>query len=412
MRICFLSYRGNMYSGGQGIFLYQLSRELARRGHEITAIIGPPYTDDMPWADVRREINHHFWGWHKNWLPKENPLTAFHPVNMLEIMYRKLGFLSEPVAFSLRALKTMVSLMKNGKRFDMIHDVQTLGYGVLPLRMMGLPVVSTVHHPLSVDLKASINQPDKGFVDVMGAVEFFPVLMQAFVARHLDMVLTSTEAGRHELKADFRVKPHRIRIVSNGLDVDAFYPRPGIERDPDSLLFVGYTDSPQKGFLYLLRALKLLPERVKLIVVDDTNRWWAWIWIKELGLRDRVFFTGKLSGEELIEQYSKAAVTVMPSIYEGFGLPALEATLCGSGVVASKAGALPEIIEHGETGLLAPPQAPKALAEAISRLLDNPGERKSMVEKGQRRIRENYSWKKVAAMTEKVYEEVLARRAS
>lgn len=401
-----------MFSGGQGIFLYQLSRELARRGHEITAVIGPPYTDDMPWADVRREVNHHFWGWHKDWLPVENPFVAFQPVNMLEILYRKLGFFSEPVAFSLRALRTMFGMMKNGKRFDIVHDVQSLGYGILPLRLTGLPVISTVHHPLSVDLKVSINQPDKGFIDVMGAVEFYPVLMQAFVARRMDMVLTSTEAGRRELIADFRVKPDRIRIVSNGLDTEAFYPRPGVERDPDSILFVGYTDNPQKGFLYLLRALKQMPERVRLVVVDDTDRWWAWIWIKELGLRDRVFFTGKLSGDELIEQYSKAAVTVMPSLYEGFGLPALEATLCGSGVVASKAGALPEIIEDGETGLLVPPQDPKALAEAVMRLLNNPGERRSMVEKGRRRIRENYSWEKVADMTERVYEEVLARKAN
>jgi len=411
MRICFLSYRGNMFSGGQGIFLYQLSRELARRGHEITAIIGPPYTDEMPWADVHREINHHFWGWHKDWLPKDNPLSAFCPVNMLEILYRKLGFFPEPLAFSIRALRTMARLIREGKRFDIVHDVQSLGYGVLPMRMMGLPVISTIHHPLSIDLKASINQPDKGFKDIMGAIEFYPVLMQAFVARHLDMVLTSTEAGRRELVADFRVKPSRIRIVSNGLDVDAFYPHPGVERAPDSILFVGYTDSPQKGFLYLLRALKLMSERIKLVVVDDTNRWWAWTWVDELGLRDRVFFTGKLSGGELIEQYSKAAVTVMPSLYEGFGLPALEATLCGSGVVASRAGALPEIIEDGSTGLLVPPRDPEAIAEAVMRLVDNPEERRAMVEKGRRRIRENYSWKKVADMTEEVYEEVVAKRA-
>lgn len=408
MNLCFLSYRGNMFCGGQGVYLYYLTRALARRGHKVTVIVGPPYPSEMPWAEVHREINHHFWGWHRDWLPKPDPFSAFNPLNMLELAYRKFGFFPEPMAFSLRAFRTLGRIGRQ-QRFDLVHDVQSLGFGLIPIKWTGAPVVSTIHHPLTVDLRASINQPGKNFIDVMGSIEFYPVLMQSFVARRLDAIFTSTEAGRDELAADFRIRPERIRIVGNGLDVEHFRPVPGVARDPDTILFVGYVDGPQKGFYYLLKALKLLPERIKLVAVDEPNRFWAPVWIKHLGLEGRVEFTGKLSDEDLLVRYSQAAVTVVPSLYEGFGLPAAEALCCGSAVVATRAGALPEIIIDGKTGLLVEPADHEGLAKAVMELLGDEKRRESFAEEGRKHVGERFGWDAIAEKTEAVYEEIVSR---
>lgn len=407
MNLCFLSYRGNMFCGGQGVYLYYLTRALAQRGHQITVIVGPPYPADMPWADVRREINHQFWGWHLDWLPKSNPFHIYQPLNFLEYMYRRVGFFPEPMGFSMRAFRTFGNIARK-RRFDLVHDVQSLGFGLIPLTWSDIPVISTIHHPLTVDLRASMNQPGKTFTDVMGSIEFYPVLMQGFVARRLSAIVTSTEAGRDELVADFRIKPERIRIVGNGLDVEHFRPVPGIERDPNTILFVGYVDNPQKGFYYLLKALKLMPERVKLIAVDEAHRFWAPVWIKEIGVEDRVKFTGKLSDEDLLKCYSRAAVTVMPSLYEGFGLPAAEALCCGSAVVATRAGALPEIVLDGKTGLLVPPKDPEALAAAIMELLNNEPRRRKMTESGREHVSGRFGWDVIAEKTEAVYKELIS----
>lgn len=395
-----------MFCGGQGVYLYYLTRAMAERGHEVTVIVGPPYPSEMPWAEVHHEINHHFWGWHREFLPKTNPFHIFQPLNFLEYIYRRIGFFPEPMAFSVRAFRTLGKIMRK-KSFDLVHDVQSLGYGLIPMRWTGAPVISTIHHPLTIDLRASINQPGKSFFDVMGSVEFYPVLMQAMVARRLDAIITSTEAGRKELIAGYRIKPDRIRILGNGLDVNHFRQLPSIERDPDLLLFVGYVDGPQKGFYYLLQALKMLPEKVRLLAVDEPNRWWAPAWVKELGLEGRVKFTGKLSDEELLKCYSRAAVTVMPSLYEGFGLPAAEALCCGSAVVATNAGALPEIVLDGKTGKLVPPADHKALADAIGSFLGDETSRRTMANAGREHVVERYSWETIAEKTEAVYEEIL-----
>lgn len=398
-----------MFCGGQGIYLYYLSRALAERGHSITIIVGPPYPADMPWAKVYREINHHFWGWHRDWLPKPNPFEAFLPLNMLELAYRKIGFFPEPMAFSLRAFRTFGKLARRTS-FDIVHDIQSLGFGLLAVKLAGVPVVTTVHHPLTVDLRASINQPGKSFVDVMGSIEFYPVLMQAFVARRLDAVLTSSKASKDELVSDFRIKADKIRIVGNGVAVEHFNRVAGVERRKNMLLFVGYVDGPQKGFYYLLKALKQLPREVELVAVDDPHRFWAPLWLKELGLESRVKFTGKVSDEELLKLYSQATVTVIPSLYEGFGLPAVEALCCGSAVVATRTGALPEIIEDGATGLLVPPKDPQALADAVMYFLSNENKRIASAEEGRRRVAQNFSWEKIAQKTEAVYREVISSR--
>jgi glycosyltransferase involved in cell wall biosynthesis len=125
-----------------------------------------------------------------------------------------------------------------------------------------------------------------------------------------------------------------------------------------------------------------------------------------------VTFLEQLSTEELVRQYNRAQLLVSPSLYEGFGLPAAEAMACGTPVVATTAGALPEIVEDGVSGILVPPGEVEPLAEAIRALLEDPGRCREMGEAGARQVRERFSWRRTAEETLALYEEILARPAA
>jgi len=223
MRIAVLAYRGNMQSGGQGIYLHALVRGLLNRGHEIECFVGPPYPDPIPGVQLTRIDNQQFWikRFERDGsaiLPRPNPLRILHPLCFYEYAVTRFGFLPEPFAFSLRAAREVIARLRRGVRYDLVHDVQSLGYGLLWLRALGLPVVTTVHHPLTVDRRFSL-QRDQTFTDYKGTLTFYPVRSQARVARRLDAVITSSESSKREITRGFRVRSERVHNVLNGVDL-------------------------------------------------------------------------------------------------------------------------------------------------------------------------------------------------
>jgi glycosyltransferase involved in cell wall biosynthesis len=335
LRICFVAYRGNMRCGGQGVYLWFLARELARLGHEIDVYVGPPHPDPMPFArSVTQLPNEQFWG---RWfardraalLPRPDPLRIFEPLNFYELAASAFGFLPEPFAFSVRALRAIAARLREGARYDIVHDVQCLGWGLLGLRAMGLPLVTTVHHPLSVDRRASFIR-DETFRDALGTMTFYPLGMQATVARRVERLFTSSLASAREIERDFGMDPRRIEMVANGVDTDLYRPDPAVARDPDEILCVGRASDPNKGVKTLIEALPALPREVFLTLVDDDHpENGARLRARELGCADRVRITGRVPVDELVALYRRAALVVVPSRYEGFGLPAAEAMACG-----------------------------------------------------------------------------------
>ena len=409
MRICLIGYRGNPYSGGQGIYLYHLSRELARLGHQVEAIVGPPYPRPMEgWCRVHKLPNLNLWGrYWGDWLPRDRPLELLHPWNLFDFAATRLRFFPEPLSFSFRAFAALRRLLDAG-RFDLLHDVQTLGYGIWAMKGFGIPILTTVHHPLTVDRREAFAQ-DKSFEEFYHSAVFFPVTMQGFVIRRLAHVITASAAGREAILRDFRVPQERISVVPNGLDTAAFRNSGREERRENTLLFVGNTDDVKKGAVHLLQAMRLLPERVRLRIVDEPYPAKTLIprEVERLGLTGRVTFTGKLSEARLIQEYSRCTALVQPSLYEGFGLPAAEAAACGTPVVATEVGAVAEVVTP-ETGVLVPPADPQALADAASALLDDPERRAALGRAGRRRMVSRFSWPSTARNTVKVYERVLA----
>src|SRR5512145_846199 len=263
-----------MRCGGQGVYLWFLARELARLGHAVDVLVGPPWPDPMPFArDVQRVPNEQFWekwflGGGAKLLPRPDPLRIFAPLNFYELAASWMGFLPEPFAFSVRALRALAARLAAGARYDVVHDVQCLGWGILGIRALGLPVVTTIHHPLTIDRRASFAR-DRSLAEAIGTMQFYPAGMQGFVARRLDRVFTSSASSARDLERDFRVSPGRLRMVANGVDTELFRPDRGVPRDPHEILCVGRASDPNKGIRTLIEALALLPGSVRLTLVDD-----------------------------------------------------------------------------------------------------------------------------------------------
>jgi glycosyltransferase involved in cell wall biosynthesis len=413
LRICFVAYRGNMQCGGQGVYLWFLARELARLGHHVDVFVGPPYPDPMPFARSLHHLpNEQFWGkWfspdRREIIPRPNALKIFQPLNFYELAASYIGFLPEPLAFSVRAFREIARRLQAGWRYDIVHDVQCLGYGVLGLRKLGLPVVTTVHHPLTIDRRASLNR-DLSLRDAIGTMTFYPSTMQSFVARRLDGLFTSSKASVRAIGRDFGVRPERIRMVANGVDTEFFHPDPDVARHPAEILCVGRAGDPNKGVATLIEALARLPQPLSLTLVDtDHPDHVARTIARKLGCAERLEITGQLESTELVRRYQQASLVVIPSRYEGFGLPAVEAMACGTPVVASAVGALPEVVGLTGGGVLVPPGDPDALAQSIADLMARPETRSQLGKLGCTRVDEVYAWPRVAHATASAYLEFI-----
>jgi glycosyltransferase involved in cell wall biosynthesis len=361
----------------------------------------------MPWATIVPVENLNLWGVRQDLLPPKNPWRIFRPLNFVELAVTRFGFFPEMLIFSLRIIPVLKKIAPIEK-FDLIHDVQSLGYGLLLTKGFGRPVVTTVHHPLTIDYQASLDR-DRNFREHYYTLVFYPLKMQRCVISRLDRVITSSRETAQEIHQAFRVPMEKIRMVYNGLDTDFFCPKIGGRKERNRLLFVGNTDDTKKGIIYLLKALSQLPSEVTLTIVDSGApvKTYAPAIVQELNLASRVTFTGKVSQEELRGLYSTSEVVVLPSLYEGFGLPAAEAMACGTPVVATMAGALPEVVGREGAGILVPPRDPKALARAILGTLNDEDGKKRMGQLGRKRAEEYFTWRKVAERTVGVYKELL-----
>jgi glycosyltransferase involved in cell wall biosynthesis len=238
--------------------------------------------------------------------------------------------------------------------------------------------------------------------------------MQELVARRLDRIITGSDNSRTSVGKAFRLPREKIAVIHDGVDIETYRPLDSVEKQPGSVLYVGNSEDRNKGARYLLEALHLLKGSLDfhLTLVDRprealdlTPRL-----VEEFGLEDQVTFSGRVSREELVQLYRRSELMVSPSLYEGFGLPAAEAMACGVPLVATTAGAFPEVIDDGVTGLLVPPGDATALADAIARLMSDAALRRRMGEAGRARIEDHFTWRQTALKTAALYEEIVAYR--
>ena len=416
MKVCYLLHQGKMHSGGQGVYLYNITREMLALGHEVHVIAGPPYPDIAPGITVDRIPNFNLFEVlgtiNPEFFHSRPPRDFFRPLNFYELVTTRYGMFSGMSAFSIRAYDRLRELLRD-RRFDIVHDVQCLGYGMLLIKAAGLPVVANIHHPLAVDRRNAVMQA-KTLREKMRWIIFYPFFMQNIVMKRVDKIITGSHHSARSIQQVFDVPASHIEIIHDGVDTDTFRPLEGVEKEPNGILFVGNSEDRNKGARYLVEALHILRREIDfhLTFVDRPRESLQLVpsLVKRWGLQSRVTFTGRLSTEELVRRYNKAEILVSPSVYEGFGLPAAEAMACGVPVVATTAGAFPEVVADGETGWLVAPGDAPALAGAIKRLMADPAERKRMGDAGRRRMQERFTWRETARKTVALYEEILSRR--
>jgi glycosyltransferase involved in cell wall biosynthesis len=403
LRVAMLSYRSKPHCGGQGIYLRHVSREVAALGHHVEVYSGQPYPElepgpellKLPSLDLYRDED-----------PFRTPgLREYRDwIDLLEVGMMWTAAFPEPLTFSLRAQR---ALRARRNAFDIIHDNQVLAYGLLGIRKLGFPLVTSIHHPISVDRRIELEQAT-GFGKFTKRRWYSFVRMQAKVAQRAGIVMTGSQSSRDDILRDFKVPPENISVIPLGVDTRLFHPRP-IPRVPGSLIAVASADSPVKGIPTLLRAFaKLVTEREATLTVvgkpasgGPTEKL-----IGELSLGDKVRFVTGISDEELAELVASTEVALVPSLYEGFSLPAVEHMASGTPLIASRTGALPEVV--GDAARLVTPGDPEELAAAIRQLQDSPRERERLSGVALARVQERFAWSAVARATVAQYRRAIA----
>ena len=416
MKICFLLHQGKMHSGGQGVYLYNVTKEIANLGHEVHVIAGPPYPDVAPGITMDKmetfNLFEVFGTLNFNFFHGRHPREFFRPLNFYEMASSRMGMFAGMSAFSMRAFDRLHSLQRE-RHFDMIHDVQVLGYGTHLTELCGLPVVANVHHPLAYDRRNAVIQA-KSVREKVRWIMFYPFWMQHVGMRRLDRIITGSHVSAASVRREFKVPDEHVKVIHDGVDTDLFRPLDDVEKVPNEILFVGNSEDRNKGARYLMEAMRLLRDSdLHLTFVDKPKGDLKLVpaLVRRYGLTTKVNFTGRVTSDQLVRLYNRAQILVSPSVYEGFGLPAAEAQACGTAVVSTTAGALPEVVGHDETGWLVPPGDAPALAEAIQRLMADAERRRQMGAAGRQRMVQRFTWRETARKTVELYEEVLARRA-
>ena len=410
LRIALLTYRGDPFCGGQGVYVRNISRELARLGHSVEVFSGPPYPvvdegvklNRLPSLDLYRQPD-----------PFRVPrLSEYRDwIDVLEFAVMCTAGFPEPLTFTLRAAR---ELRRRAGDFDVVHDNQSLGYGLLDIARR-LPVVETIHHPITVDRRHDLARVT-GRKRISTQRWYGFTTMQARVARRLGRAITVSTSSAADIVRDFGMISANLDVVPVGIDPALFRPLPDVAKVPGRIVTTASADVPMKGLVILLEALaKVRVERddAHLVVVGKRKRGGLTDrTLSRLGLADAVRFVSGIDDDGLVELLNSAQVAVVPSLYEGFSLPAIEAMACATSVVATNAGALPEVVgTDGTAAVMVEPGDPSALAIAINDLLENPDRRTQIAEAGRARVLERFSWASAAQRTVDVYRAAIAARS-
>ncbi|MCW2710277.1 MAG: glycosyl transferase, group 1 [Marmoricola sp.] len=406
MRIALLSYRSKPHCGGQGVYVRHLSRELVALGHSVEVFSGQPYPEldegvvltKVPSLDLYREPDP---------FRTPRPSEIRDLIDVEEVLTMWTAGFPEPKTFSKRVARILRDRLDD---FDIVHDNQVLGYGMLDIAEMGFPLITSIHHPNTYDRRNDIEAATTWRKKLTLRRWYGFLRMQGKVARSVGRILTVSESSRRDIVTDFGVDQAHLQVIPLGVD-DVFGP-PSKPRVAGRIVAMASADAPMKGIATLLEAFaKLRTERdVELVLVTrPTPGGRTEKLIERLGIAEHVAFVNGISDAELVEVMGSAELACVPSLYEGFSLPTAELMACETPLVVSRAGAIPEVVgPDGECADLVAPGDVGELENAIAALLDDPERRARMGKAGRRRVLERFSWRAVAEATAAAYDEVIA----
>jgi len=406
LRIAYLTYRGKPHVGGQGVYTRHLTKALLDLGHEVEVFGGQPY----PVLDERITLTK---------LPSLDLFNDHYPgrfpafwefktrEDFLEVGVFSTGVFPEPLAFSARVHR---HLAPRAHEFDLIHDNQCLGWGIKRLEKI-IPTIVTLHHPITRDRALEMAAAPNFYKRWSIGRWYSFVNMQGKVASQMPRVVVVSENSINDIHADMGVALDRMRLVPVGVDPELFTPLPHIERKSGRLITTASADVALKGLAYLIEAMVALREEgrdISLTIIGRPKPGNSMDLIDRYNLHPHIEFVSGVSDERIVELYAEAELAVVPSLYEGFSLPAIEAMCTGTPLVATDGGALPEVTgADGETVFRCTAGDVSSLATSIRQALGQPEARAAIGAAGRQRVTERWSWRHCAELTVDQYREVL-----
>ncbi len=408
LRIALLSYRSDPRVGGQGVFTSNIARALAARGHTVTILSGPPYPDVPDGVALKEIPSLDLFAQPKLGRYALRPRHLKSWTDTAEYFGHVSGKFMEPWSFGQRAASW---LERHVEHFDVVLDNQCLADGLLDIQTH-LPVLAVIHHPIRRDLEMQLASEPSIRKRLLTRRWYGFLPMQERVARALRHVVTVSAASARDIAQCMGVVAAHIDIVPLGVDQATFAPREDMASAQRlRIVTTSSSDVPLKGLRHLLAAFEaLMPDwpELELVVVGKPREGPTRDLARRLEAQGRMRFVSGLTTPQLADLYASATLCVTPSLYEGFGLPAVEAMACGTPVVVTDGGALPEVV--GDAGLIVRAGCGDALREAIDGLLRDSEQRAAFAAAGLARVRERYGWDRVGEAYEALLHEAIAER--
>ena len=395
MKIGLLSYRSNPFSGGQGIYIKHLSHALAKLGHDVDVISGPPYPELSDSVNLIKIPSLNLFE-----LEDGERLKSFRlkflsdSANFIEWAGVLSGGFPEPFAFGKRVERF---LGREGSNYDIIHDNQSLCYSLINIQK-DFPLVTTIHHPITRDHRLEL-EAAKNWKERLSTNRWHSFLkMQKKVAPKLNNIICPSNQSKNDVIQEFKVKEENLDVVLNGIDLQGFKKNENISAIPYRIITTASADVPLKGLRFLIEAMNEIVEKfnkVHLVVIGKAkedgeikNQ------ISKLKLEDKVSFHSGLTQQEVVSLYCSSHISVIPSLYEGFGFGAGEAMACGLPLISTQSGGLKEVI--GEDAVIIEAGSSKAIAQAVKELFMDKEKQIELSRLGRERMEKEFNWMKAA----------------
>tara|TARA_Y100001935_G_scaffold228640_1_gene207684 strand:- start:1606 stop:2841 length:1236 start_codon:yes stop_codon:yes gene_type:complete len=405
LKIALLSYRSDPFSGGQGIYLKNLSDALIRRGHKITIFSGNPLPDVNRNIDLIEIKTPGFFESFE--FKKRIDIFKNYPDKKIfdyqDFFDSITGVFSEPIYFAKR-LENNKEFLKKAKSFDIFHDNQSISNFS---NLISDRLITTVHHPVYIDRDIDI-QFEKKFLKKISIKRWYSFLsFQKNNLKKSKIIITPTQSSKNDIANLFSFDRSRIEVLWNGINikkVESFKPK----KFTSKLVSIISSDVPMKNLEIVLKSLKDLSDdgfSIKLKIIGDLREKNNNL-IKELQIEDKIEFLPKLSRDQLIENLDNSDIGICPSIYEGFGFPLVEMMSRGLPVIASNGGSLPELLS--ESGLTFDPFDKDDLTAKIKQMIENTNLREKFALNSLNRMDDFFDWDEYAMKLEPLYQKILS----